>query len=293
MQWPGRLLVLLVLIFNAAFAAAAGVASHPFVVSGVIKGSGNSQLLRDFVDYLSVRSDYPLRVVYVESYQGLSQQLRGDPMAVGWTCGAPFVEDQAVDGQQLVAVPLFQGAPTYHSLLIARTGVDEQHLADFRGTILAYGDLRSNSGFIVPAFVLQQAGLDIHSHFRLLLHTGNHERSIEAVLHGLADVAAVDEYVWVEYLRSHPQAGRKLTVLERYGPYPFTPVVTGNAVPPDAVGRLQNALVDMMADPAGQILLERLHLDGFVRRPAAFYRPIAGMLESLDMQPEGESGDAR
>jgi len=285
--WSVRQLMLATLIFNVAFADTVVLPVHPFVVTGVVKESGNARLLQDFVNYLSRRSDYPLRLVYTDSYRGLSEQLRNNPMAVGWACGAPFVEDHVTDGQQLVTVPLFQGAPTYHSLLIARHDPGKQHLLDFSGAVFAYSDPRSNSGFIVPAFQLKQAGQDIHRFFRLLLPAGTHEHSIEAVRYGLADVATVDEYVWVEYLRSHPQVSQKLTVLERYGPYPFTPVVAGRSVTPAVTARLQKALTSMATDTEGRALIERFHLDGFVRRPVTFYRPIADMLQSLGVISKG------
>lgn len=73
------------------FGAAPVSSSHPFVVSSVIKENGNAGLFRDFVDDLSRHTGYPLRLVYVNSEQGLSQQLQDDPMAVGWTCGAAVV----------------------------------------------------------------------------------------------------------------------------------------------------------------------------------------------------------
>ncbi len=249
--------------------------------SGVILDQGYNPLLEHFTAWLAKHADYPLTTSYTENYQAITDDLQQHPASLAWTCGAPFVEDHAADGQILVAVPLFHGKPTYHSITITRTGRTEKSLLDFKGQVLAYSDPRSNSGFVVPAFALHEHGIDIHKYFRLLLNTGRHEASIVAVLAGLADVANVDEYILVQYLVSHPQARGELIQLKQYGPFPFTPIVAGRATPPETIKRLQQALLDMAHDTEGRKILDKLGLDGFVIKPASFYQPIANMLQAI------------
>jgi len=249
--------------------------------SGVILDQGNNPLLENFTHWLAQKANYPLTTSYTENYQAITADLQQHPTSLAWTCGAPFVEDHATDGQILVAVPLFHGKPTYHSITIMRAGRTEKSLLDFKGQILAYSDPRSNSGFIVPTFVLHEHGIDIHKYFRLLLYTGLHEGSIEAVLGGLADVANVDEYILVQYLKSHPQAEGKLIQIKQYGPFPFTPIVAGHSTPKAVIQRLQHALLGMANDVEGKKILAQLGLDGFVIKPASFYQPIADMLQAI------------
>ncbi len=277
------LTLLLLLTSTAAISPVSAAMAAPVSLdfSGVILDQGNNPLLEHFTRWLAKKADYPLTTTYAENYQAISDDLKQHPASLAWTCGAPFAEDHAADGQILVAVPLFHGKPTYHSITITRAGRTEKSLLDFKGQVLAYSDPRSNSGFVVPAFALHEHGIDIHKHFRLLLNTGLHEASIEAVLSGLADVANVDEYILVQYLAAHPQARGQLIRLKAYGPFPFTPIVAGSATPPEVVQRLQQALTGMADDPEGKQILDRLGLDGFVIRPAAFYQPIASMLQAL------------
>ena len=255
---------------------------HPFVVSGVVVNSGASKLFDSFVGYLSAESGYPMRPVFVDSYSELSILLRDHPDAVGWTCGAPFVEDNIKDGQQLVSIPLFNGKPFYHSLIMCPVGRPENSLAEFKGQVFVYSDPRSNSGFLSPSYRLEQQNIDIMKHFRVMVHAGNHERSIDALLNGLADVAAIDEYVWVEYSKAHPQVVNKLKVIERNGPYPFTPLVAGTGVPASVVGHLRDALRNMPRSSTGQHLLQSFGLDGFVEQPVGFYRPIQDMMNTMN-----------
>jgi len=101
------------------------------------------------------------------------------------------------------------------------------------------------------------------------------------VLAGLADVGNVDEYVWVEYLKQHPEVGRQLKVIERFGAYPFTPIVAGRSVPSAEIKRMQEVLVRMRDDAEGRAILDAFGRDGFVVRDAAFFDPIAKMQEAV------------
>jgi len=262
---------------------AADISQRPFVVSGVIIDSDNGNLIERFTHYLSTKSGYPLQVAYVNEYSDLSRALRNNPKAVGWTCGAPYVQDSESSGQQLVAVPLFNNKPLYHSLIMARRDRSEKTLADFSDGVMAYSDPRSNSGFLSPKYTLHKQGININKHFRLLLRTGNHEGSINAVIHSLADVAAVDEYVWVAYLKKHPEANQQLQIIERMGPFPFTPIVTGDEVSAGDIDKLSSTLLGMKNDSEGQKLLAEFHLDGFVKKTPDFYQPIKDMLKEVNI----------
>jgi len=273
--------LLLFLTVPAQASAADMTKPHDFVVSGVIINSGNTNLIERFTQYLSVKSGYPLQPVFASSYQDLSNTLRDNPDAIGWTCGAPYVQDHALDKQQLLSVPLLNGKPLYYSVIVTRKGRPEKSLADFSQQILAYSDPRSNSGFVAPAYLLKKQGIDIETHFRLLLNAGNHERSIAALLNGLADVAAIDEYVWVEYLRKFPQTEQSLHIIDRIGPFPFTPIVAGRSVPRDTIDKLNLALTSMSADKKGRKLLDEFGLDGFVNKQNNFYDGIKAMLTAL------------
>lgn len=265
-------------------ARASDVIQQPFVVSGVIINSDNGNLIERFTDYLSTKSGYPLQVAYVNKYSDLSRALRKNPEAVGWTCGAPYVQDSEFDGQQLVAVPLFNKKPTYHSLILRHAGRTEKNLADFKGGVLAYSDPRSNSGYLSPKYALHKQGIDIDKHFRLLLNTHSHEGSITALINKLADVAAVDEYVWQTYLKKHPEAGKLLHEIERMGPFPFTPIVAGNEVNASDIHKLSSTLINMHDDAEGQKLLAEFYLDGFVEKTPAFYQPIKNMLKEVNIK---------
>jgi len=255
---------------------------HLFVASGVLEA--DSQLVKDFAQYLSENSNYPMKVFFAKDYSVLSSTLNKHPDAVAWTCGAPYVEDRQKYAQKLVAVPLFKDKPTYHSMIISLHGRPESTLLEFKNQVFAYSDQRSNSGYIAPHHHLITQGINNKSFFKIEINAHNHVGSIEAVLGGLADVAAVDEYVLVEYLKNNSMAASELKFLERLGPFPFTPLVTGNKVKQTDIKKLQQALLNMQSTKKGQKLLKKLGLNGFVRKTDDFYQPIQDMLVKFHQQ---------
>ncbi|MFQ5469619.1 MAG: hypothetical protein ACE5EH_04845 [Gammaproteobacteria bacterium] len=54
-----------------------------------------------------------------------------------------------------MAVPIFNGKPTYYSLTITKNGRTEKSLLEFKNKIAAHSDPRSNSGFIQQPFNLK------------------------------------------------------------------------------------------------------------------------------------------
>jgi len=273
------LLTFLIVFYTSSFAESSDE-RHLFVISGVIVNSGASKKIERFVEMIEKRSGYRLKPFYVNSYDRLSETLRHHPDAIAWSCGATFVQDRIKDKQQLVAVPLFNGSPTYGSVIIARKDNSRKSISDFDDGVFAYSDLRSNSGYLSLAIFLKKHGFDIKKFFRLKILTGTHERSIESVYKGLADIAAIDEYIWIEYLRIKPYLAKELHVIKKLGPFPFTPIVAGAGVKKEVLKKIQNSLVNMQESEL-KTFKNDFHIDGFVVKDASFYDPIKKMLQNM------------
>lgn len=257
--------------------------AYTFVFSGVVLNSGNAHLLQRFIDYVAEQSRLDIQTVFVADYSKLSAMLSEQPNTMAWTCGLPYVQDQQRYGQQLVSVPVIDGSAYYYSVVIARKQEKSKNLLDFENRIFAYSDPRSHSGVLVPMHVLKNAGVEMDKHFRLLLHTGNHESSIEAVINNLADVAVVNEYVWRGYRKNFPDKAAMINVLEQYGPYPFTPLVASSKLDKNVINHIQQILSEMSQKEDGIKILTEMGLQGFVVKPKEFYEPIRTMLSETGL----------
>lgn len=258
-------------------------AEQYFVVSGVVVNSDNSEKIEHFINMISSKSGYKLKSYYVDSYTRLSDVLRNNPASLAWTCGAPYVEDSIKDGQQLVAVPLLNKAPTYSSLIVTRKSEKAGKLTDFKSRVFVYSDPRSNSGYVAPAKLLKDHGQDISHFFRVKVLSGTHEKSIESIYRGLADVGAIDEYVWNEYIKIKPEIVKKLHVIQKIGPFPFTPIVAGRDVNKNDIEKIKQALVNMSKTEL-QKFEKDFSMDGFVIKPASFYDPIKENMKYIGIE---------
>ncbi len=254
---------------------------HTFVLSGAVMEQNHTDLYKRFSLWLSHQAHYPLDIKRVNSYNDLSNFLHRHPDALTWIGGVSLLQGYKRHEMQLLAVPIFKGAPVYHSLIITQEGRKEKALTDFKHQVLAYPDVYSSSGFIAPTYALKAQGLDIQNYFRYLMRTETHENSIEAVLAHQADVAAVDEYIFTQYLSLHPHAANQLTVLQKLGPYPFPPLIAGREVSKQTMQQLQEALIHMPNDAEGAKILKAFGLDGFIRKDISYYKPIQAILEAL------------
>lgn len=268
-----KLIMSLLLLISMGFSNVVVSEEHLFVVSGVVVNSDGSEKIINFIKMIEAKSGYKLKPYYVNSYSRLSEVLRQNPQALAWTCGAPYVEDSIKDGQQLIAVPLFNGVPTYSSFIVTRKTEKGKKLSDFSSRVFVYSDKRSNSGYVAPAKLLKESGKNIDDFFRVKILAGTHEKSIDSIYRGLADVGAIDEYVWVEYIKRKPHISEKLHVIQKTGPYPFTPIVAGKNVNKKDLVKIKNALISMNKEEL-MAFKKDFSMDGFVNKEADFYDPI-------------------
>ena len=184
---------------------------------------------------------------------------------------------------KLAAVPLFRGKPLYQSYLIVpvkdRTA---RSLADLRGTVFAYSDPDSNSGYLYPQYLLLQGGEKPASFFRRSFFTWGHRKVVESVAAGLAQAGAVDGYVWETLSLTHPDLTSQTRVIQRSPVFGFPPVVARADLPEAGIEALRGVLLAMPADAAGMALLRRLNLDGFAAADPGLFDGIAGMMRVVE-----------
>ncbi|MDH4119593.1 MAG: PhnD/SsuA/transferrin family substrate-binding protein [Acidimicrobiia bacterium] len=165
-----------------------------------------------------------------------------------WMCG--LLTTQLIDSGRLtgriVAAPVFPGRtePVYHSVIVATSPLE----AGLRGTTLAINEEGSWSGNHAL-----RVHLGHHPGFASVATTGSHEASIDLLLAGEADVAAIDDTVWSHRLARDPLLER-LFVVDRTRDWPAPPFTLDARVPPAMGDSLTSALV--RAKPTGLIRID-------------------------------------
>lgn len=231
-------------------------------------------LLQRWQRYLETHLARPVAFVQRANYREITDLLLAGEIDCAWICGFPYVRHRPA--WRLVTVPLYQGAPLYQAYIIAPADNSAIHrLKDLRGTVFAYADPDSNSGWLAPQVLLKKQGnTQANDFFRRTFFTWSHRKVVQAVAVGLAQGGAVDGYVWDTLARGHPELTEKTRIIERSGPFGFPPIVARQNMPAPEIQALQRALQAMHLDVEGQTVLAALNLDGFASAKPGLYDGI-------------------
>lgn len=236
--------------------------------------SSDLVLLDSLRAYLERATGRSVRLVTRRTYREVTALLVSGQLDAAWICGYPFVAYR--DQLELVATPVWRGAPLYRSYLIVDARREAETLADLAGDVHAFSDPDSNSGWLVTAAALATSGTTPERHFAHRIFTWGHRNVIRAVGAGLAQSGSVDGYVYEVMRETDPDLLAQTRVLAASEPLGFPPVAcNGPASGGARVGALRTALLAMAEDEAGRAVLETLRLDGFRTAPASLYEPIA------------------
>ena len=230
--------------------------------------------LDDWRRYLAQRLNGSTVFVQRGSYREITALINNDELDFAWVCGYPYVANRAT--MRLLAMPLYRGKPLYQSyLIVPRSDLRTNGYRDLHGKVFAYSDPNSNSGFLVPQYLMLRDGLDPQTLFRKSFYTWAHRKVVNAVAAGVAEGGAVDGYVWETLALVSPELTAKTRVALKSPEFGFPPLVARASLSQRDFAAMQDVLVNMGSDPEGRALLKRLNLDGFARDDPRVFDGIA------------------
>lgn len=186
-------------------------------------------------------------------------------LVLSQTCGLPF-RAKLHDRVTLIGTPDYgvEGCSPgyYRSVFLARQDDHRRDVAEFAGAPFAYNEALSQSGWAAPLSYFKKHGLALNP----VRMTGSHRSSIEAVLSGAVDFAAIDAVTWA-FLKEIEPASRKVRVVGLTVPTPGLPLIA--AMGQDA--EKTRAAVDQAIAALSSDQKTTLRLHGFVHIPASDY----------------------
>lgn len=219
---------------------------------------------RQLKDYLEVRLGRKVVLVDRGSYEEMNQLLGSGGVELAFICAGPYVEAHEKDGVEIIAMPLVKGKPSYHSYIIVPKDSPAKSLMDLKGKSFAFTDPKSNTGKLIPTYLLARQGKRPETFFASTTYTYGHDKSIMAVAEKLADGAAVDSLIWEYMQQKQPAVTARVKVIDRSDPYGIPPVVARRGVPADTVKKVQQILFTMHKDVEGRKILAGMMTDRFV-----------------------------
>jgi phosphonate transport system substrate-binding protein len=260
-------------LVGASAVPANGAASFSLGLTSVFLDN-NMPLLSLLQEYLSQRLERPIVLVKRRTYREISIMLLSGQLDAAWICDFPYVQYQ--DRLTLLAVPLYRHQPLRQAYVIVNQASKASTFDDIRGTVHAFSDPDSTSGYLITRWLLALRGETPAEFFQNSFFTYSHRNIIRAIGSGLGESGSVDGYVWDVMNEREPALLDKTRIVFRSAPLGFPPVValeTSRNLP--ATQALAAALVGMTSDRLGREILSLLGLDGFTTASPELYESTA------------------
>lgn len=150
------------------------------------------------------------------------------------------------------------GDPFYQSVWLVRKEATFESIEDLRGRPVAFASPTSTSGFLIPVWDLYQRGLidaqggprGFFGRDNVFYGTG-YVSAVQRVFDGVADAAAVSDYVFLR--DKHLSAGERdrLRILQTQGPVPTHTLSVRKGLDPTLRSALLTALLEMNDEAPG------------------------------------------
>ncbi len=251
-----------------------------FAVAAVLSPSAMLDDYQALAKYISERLRRPVELVQNRSYAETNAMVLSGGVALALVCSGAYVEGRRAFGMQPLVMPVVDGETTYRSYLIVSSESDAEGWQDLEGRRFAFTDPLSNTGRLVPVYVLAQMDESPEEFFADSIFTYSHDKSVQAVAGGLVDAAAVDSLVYDSLENHSPAVKEKTKVIWRSPPYGINPVVVHPGADPELRRELESVFLTMSEDPEGQRVLALLGIDSFVLPIPGAYATIEDMIDA-------------
>jgi phosphonate transport system substrate-binding protein len=231
------------------------------------------ELLQLVAGKMGKRATFSQRRTYAE----VNDLVKKKEVDLAFVCSGPYTEGKRDFGMELLVVPLANGTTVYHSYIIANRAGSISSFTDLKGKKFAFTDPQSNTGALVPTYMLAKRGETPKSFFKEYFYSHSHDNSIKAVADGQADGAAVDSLIWEFINKVDPSVTARTKIVEKSPPYGIPPVVVRSGLDAATRKQLKEIFLTLHNDKKAVPLLEKIQIDRFVEGNDAMYDTVREM----------------
>ena len=253
-------------------------------VGGMITPREGVVYYRDLLRYIQDKIGEKIEYVDRESYAEINEMLKTGKLEAAFVCSGPYTDGKEQFGLELLVAPQAYGATVYYSYILVAKDSPFQSFEELRGKRFAFTDPLSNTGKLVPTYMLAKIDETPERFFKKIIFTMSHDKSINAVAQGIVDGAAVDSLIW-EYLNAtNPELTSKTRILKKSPPYAIPPVVVPRNLDPVLKDKLKQTFLNAHLDPQGREILQKMKIDKFIEIEDRAYDSVRQMQDWLNVQ---------
>jgi len=234
-------------------------------VAAMISPKETFKYYKAILDYIGEKVGQEVEMVQAPSYAEMDQRLKDELVQIAFICSGPYVKDKDEFGVEILAAPVSYGQPFYHAYIIAHKDSPINSLADLEGKSFAFTDPHSNTGKIVPHYmVATRFGKSPEQYFSKVEYSKSHDKSIEMVAKKLVDGASIDSLIYDYAVANNPIYTSLTKIVEKSPAYGIPPIVVTKGVKTELKENIRNVLLRMHEDPKGREIISKIMVDKFI-----------------------------
>lgn len=263
-----------------------GGQSIRFAVGAMLTPREGFAYYKHFLDYVGEKMRRPIEFVDRENYEEVNNLLKSGGIDAAFVCSGPYVDGHKDFGLELIAAPQAYGKTVYYSYIIVFKDGPIRNFKELRGKTFAFTDPMSNTGALVPTYMLAMMKETPDSFFKKYIYSKSHDKSIKAVSQGVVDGAAVDSLIWEYMNRTKSEFTSKTRIIAKSPPYGIPPVVVRPGLAPELKRKLTDVILAAHRDEKGAGILKEMAIEKFVPINDSAYDSIREMKAWVAARPE-------
>lgn len=233
-----------------------------------------------FFAHLAESLGRPYELTVTTDWAGIAVALGSGQVDAAWMgpWGYVLAKDRA--RAEALATVLYQGQPTYHAIILGRTGLAIARFPeDARGLSISFADAGSTSGWLVPHHWFAQRGIDPRSFFRYR-DGASHAANVISVTSGQVDLATDYDRNFAAMIATGRVRADQAQIIWRSAPLPNDALAVRHDL--DAATKAAVAAAALAITPEVARRVMPAHYTGWVPATAETYAPIEAAGRALN-----------
>ena len=211
-------------------------------------------------DYLSEITGIQCDFNDDNTWQERAAQLDSGEAQIGWVCGPVYCGKSSgkfeILGSPVHKAERYNNKPVYYSDVVVRVNSPCDSFVDLKGSSFGFNEPISQSGHGCVKYKISTLDKEHwNGFFSKVTQTGAHLTSLDMIIKGEIDCAAIDTTMLDGLLLSDPSLLTKIKIIDTLGPSPIPPWIISTSVPATVRETLRNAFVTMHETRRGREIL--------------------------------------
>jgi phosphonate transport system substrate-binding protein len=242
--------LILSMMIGASLISTAVTAQARDLVMGLIPADNNEEMIKTFEPmraYLEKKLGQPVKMFTATDYAGVIEAMKKKRVDIAWFGPLSYILAEQEAGAEAFAVGIREGSnsPTYKSIIVTPCDSGIKNIMDLKGKNVAFVDPASNSGGLMPSYMVKQAtGKMPQEFFGKFTYAGSHDAAELAVKNKTVDAAADNDITYPRMLEKGLITKESNCIIAESTPLPGSPLVYRGDLPTELKAKIRDTILN-------------------------------------------------